>query len=124
MAWGKFQERKKEETNFGKRRTEIYCHGCERYFTVELDFDLNGNHEIKCPNCNHVHYRVIEKGRVTGERYRSSMGSAWTYSVVSYSQTYTASSDYSGYSTTTSAGGYGGGTGGYVSTWATGDSNW
>jgi DNA-directed RNA polymerase subunit RPC12/RpoP len=111
----------------GTRKTEIYCHECERYFTVELDLDLDGNHEIKCPNCGHTHYRVIEKGRVTGERYQSSMGMAYTYSIQSYSSTYTASSDnsswQSSYGSTQSSNGNS-----YASTytisWASGDSTW
>jgi DNA-directed RNA polymerase subunit RPC12/RpoP len=85
----------------GTRKTEIYCHGCERYFSVELDYDLNGNHEIKCPNCGHIHYRVIENGVVTGERYRSSMGQSYTYPVTSYTSTYSTSYQY--YSSTTTS---------------------
>jgi len=56
-----------------KRKTLLYCHGCDTSFTVEFDYSLNGNHEVKCPNCGHIHYRVIENGEVTGDRYRSSM---------------------------------------------------
>lgn len=64
------------------RETEMFCHDCRNNFTAELDMDINGNHEIECPHCGHIHYRVVENGRVTGERYRSSMGtvqaSTWT----------------------------------------------
>ena len=57
-----------------KRETELYCHGCNNEFTAELDMDINGNHEIECPYCGHIHYRVVEDGQVTDDRYRSSMG--------------------------------------------------
>jgi len=56
------------------QETEMYCHDCNSKFVAELDMDINGNHEIECPHCKHIHYRVVEGGRVTGERYRSSMG--------------------------------------------------
>jgi len=95
----------------GLRKTEIYCHDCNSYFTVELDFDLNGNHEIKCPACSHIHYRVIENGRVTGERYNTSL-TIWTYSFSSYSSNYQISYDYT--STRNQSLDYG-----YVGTWTT-----
>jgi len=56
------------------RETEMFCHDCRNDFTAELDMDINGNHEIECPHCGHIHYRVVEDGRVTDDRYRSSMG--------------------------------------------------
>lgn len=55
------------------RNTTLHCHECGSDFTAELDMNINGNHEIECPNCGHIHYRIVEDGRVTGERYRSSM---------------------------------------------------
>lgn len=55
------------------RQTEMYCHDCDNTFVAELDMDINGNHEVECPHCGHIHYRVVEDGRVTGDRYRSSM---------------------------------------------------
>jgi len=51
--------------------------------------DINGNHEIECPHCGHIHYRVVEDGRVTDDRYRSSMGmvqaNTWTGSTANSS---------------------------------------
>ena len=73
-----------------KRQTEMYCHGCDNTFTAELDMDLNGNHEIECPHCGHIHYRVVEDGKVTGDRYRSSM-----QTVVASASTGTTSYNYS-----------------------------
>lgn len=68
-----------------KRGTRLYCHECDGKFTVRLDYGLNGNHKITCPKCGHIHYRVIENGKVTGDRYRSSMD------VFSYSTTLSTS---------------------------------
>jgi len=57
-----------------KRVTEIYCHQCDGYIRVSLDYSLNGNHEVRCPTCDHIHWRIILDGEVTGDRYRSSAG--------------------------------------------------
>jgi len=54
-------------------KTPMYCHNCEKDFTAELGNRGTGCWEIVCPHCDHIHYRVIENGKVTGERYRSSM---------------------------------------------------
>lgn len=61
------------ELNSGKGlcRTDMHCHECGKNFLARLDFDIEGNHEIECPICGHIHYRVIEKGVVTGERWNS-----------------------------------------------------
>ena len=32
---------------------------------------MNGNYTIKCGNCGHEHYRVIDNGVVTEERHNS-----------------------------------------------------
>lgn len=55
----------------GLQRTELHCHECNGHFVAELDFDLSGNHEIHCPRCKHVHYRRIENGKITSDRYHS-----------------------------------------------------
>ena len=61
----------------GPVRTELDCHGCTEQgispnrFIATINHDLNGNHEIECPRCGHIHYRVIKDGVVTGERYSS-----------------------------------------------------
>lgn len=73
--------------------TKLYCHGCGKDFIAKMDMELNGNHEIICPNCGHVHYRVVENGEVTGERYRSSMQ---TYSCSTVYVTITNTSSTSG----------------------------
>ena len=39
----------------GTQRTDIHCHQCHKTFVAELDMDINGNHVIECPNCQHEH---------------------------------------------------------------------
>ena len=72
-------------------RQELYCHGCGNYVQFDVDMSLNGNHELTCPVCGHIHYRVVQNGRITEERWRSSMQ---TYTVSAYSITYTTASTY------------------------------
>lgn len=57
-------------------RTDLHCHECvsrgnPANFVAKIDYDLNGNHEIECPRCGHLHYRLVKDGRVTSERYHS-----------------------------------------------------
>lgn len=60
--------------NKGKVRTDLECHNCydhnlPSHFTAVIDYDLNGNHEIECPRCGHIHYRIVKDGKVTGDRH-------------------------------------------------------
>lgn len=55
-------------------RSTVNCTNCAGSFIAELDLSLNGNHEITCPLCQHVHYRVVRDGVVTEDRWRSSAG--------------------------------------------------
>ena len=48
---------------------EFYCTECRKYFDVKLNMALNGNYRIHCPNCAHVHYRAIEDGKITEQRF-------------------------------------------------------
>ena len=57
-----------------EQRSNVYCTNCGERFIATLDLSLNGNHEITCPLCSHVHYRVVRDGVVTEDRYRSSAG--------------------------------------------------
>jgi len=52
-----------------ERETEIYCENCKGYLRVTLPVDVNGLHKIICSKCNHIHYRCIEEGIVTEDRY-------------------------------------------------------
>lgn len=58
-------------------RTDMECHSCREQglkdrFLARINFNIDGNHEIECPRCGHIHYRVVQNGRVTEERYNSS----------------------------------------------------
>ena len=53
----------------GIQRTDVDCHKCSKIFVAKINFDLNGNHKIVCPYCGHVHWRVIKKGIVSGDRW-------------------------------------------------------
>ncbi len=55
-------------------RSTVYCTNCTGEFLIELDLSLNGNHQITCPLCQHIHYRVVKDGVVTEDRWRSSAG--------------------------------------------------
>lgn len=86
----------------------MYCHECANDFTAELDMGINGNHEIECPHCGHIHYRVVEDGEVTSERYRSSMQTTTnttTYTNVS-SSSQTSSSTWTATSWDNTTAGY------------------
>ena len=53
-----------------REKFEFYCSGgCGKYFDFVLNTSLNGNYRIHCPNCNHVHYRVIKDGKITEKRF-------------------------------------------------------
>jgi DNA-directed RNA polymerase subunit RPC12/RpoP len=52
---------------------EFHCSGsCGKYFDFMLNESLNGAHRIHCPNCGHIHYRVVKKGQITDERFTDS----------------------------------------------------
>lgn len=55
----------------GKVRTDLHCTECSKSFVAVIDHDIDGNHVIECPWCGHEHCRVIEKGRVSGDRWSS-----------------------------------------------------
>ena len=58
-----------EHKNKGVVRTDLYCHDCGKNFIAAINYDLNGNHVVACPRCGHQHCRVVESGKVTGERW-------------------------------------------------------
>jgi hypothetical protein len=70
------QEESRDHLVFDKeKRTIMDCHECGKQFVALLDYGINGNHIIHCPNCGHEHCRVIEQGKITGERWSSRYGS-------------------------------------------------
>lgn len=56
-------------------KTVMDCHECAKQFVALLDYTINGNHIVECPNCGHEHCRVIENGRITEDRWSSRYGS-------------------------------------------------
>lgn len=79
-------------------RSDVWCTNCGSKFIAELDLELNGNHEIICPHCQHVHYRVVRDGVVTEDRWRSSAGptiAVNTYTISTWAMTTASSYDYS-----------------------------
>ena len=53
-----------------RRTFEFYCSGsCGKYFDFKLNMSLNGNYRIHCPNCGHVHYRIVKSGQITEGRF-------------------------------------------------------
>jgi len=52
-------------------RQELFCHECQNYVQFDIDTGLNGNHVLRCPNCDHEHCRVVENGVITDHRWDS-----------------------------------------------------
>lgn len=73
-------------------RSNVHCTNCRGEFVAELDLDLEGNHVIVCPLCQHEHYRVVRGGEVTEDRWRSSGTTfyATTFTSTSITLTYTS----------------------------------
>ena len=52
----------------------MYCHYCDRDFSVDINMKANGNHVFKCPYCSHEHCRVVKDGVVTSDRWDARNG--------------------------------------------------
>lgn len=50
---------------------ELFCHNCDMYVQFRLEMEVDGNYEIECPNCGHMHYRVVKNGVITDVRWAS-----------------------------------------------------
>jgi DNA-directed RNA polymerase subunit RPC12/RpoP len=48
---------------------EFECSSCSKLFDINLNTALSGNYRIHCPNCNHIHYRKVVKGKITDTRF-------------------------------------------------------
>ena len=55
----------------GEVNTDLYCHNCQKTFVAAIDFRIDGNHEIHCAYCDHIHFRVIKDGVATEDRFSS-----------------------------------------------------
>jgi hypothetical protein len=75
-------------------RQEIFCHNCQKHVQFDLDVELNCNHILNCPNCNHEHCRVVQDGVVTGNRWDSRNS---IYNVSTTTATWTTIGTYNTY---------------------------
>lgn len=52
-------------------RKNFYCTECHKYFDIVLNMALEGWFRIHCPNsaCRHIHYRKVQNGEITEERF-------------------------------------------------------
>src|SRR4051812_36105688 len=55
-------------------KTTMHCHECGKQFVALLDYSIDGNHIVECAHCGHEHCRVIEKGKITEERWSTRYG--------------------------------------------------
>lgn len=60
------------------RRVEIefWCANCSHYIYLKLNTQLQGNHVVICPICQHKHYRLVENGIITSDRFTEGYGIA------------------------------------------------
>jgi len=66
-----------------------------------MDMALNGNHEIYCPECGHVHCRVVKDGIVTEDRWDQRNGSmGTTAAILTTNVTNSSTSTYATYNGT------------------------
>lgn len=50
-------------------RQELHCHNCSNYVQFDIDTELDGNHVLTCPVCQHEHCRVVTKGKISDARW-------------------------------------------------------
>ena len=92
-------------------RQELHCHNCQRYVQFDIDVSMNGDYKLECPNCGHEHYRVVNDGIISDERWgsaNSQQGSQtvtltvgnMTCTTTSTFATYVGSSTNAGYTST------------------------
>ncbi len=84
---------------------ELHCHACGQYVQFRLDMNMNGAHVLNCPNCGHEHCRIVENGRITGDRWGQRNGAHMTIAVAG-ATTSTASTFTSYNGTQTGQGNY------------------
>jgi len=57
-----------------KQLMEFRCTECSKIFDIMMNLSLNGNYRIHCPNCLHIHYRKVVKGKITDQRFPENHG--------------------------------------------------
>lgn len=60
-----------------RRRQELHCHACNQWVQFLVDLEMDGNHVLHCPVCNHEHCRVVKDGVITDIRWDSRNGPTW-----------------------------------------------
>lgn len=88
-----------------ERRHELFCTECRNYVQFTMDLSVDGEYEIQCPNCHHLHYRIVKDDEVTEARWRSSGPGSLTAWNVTSTATTTASVGLN-YAWISSTGGY------------------
>jgi len=73
-----FRDNKKPRGE-SKEAQELHCHACNRYVQFVIDLSMEGRHVLKCPNCGHEHYRIVQNGRITAERWGQDPAQMQTY---------------------------------------------
>ena len=68
-------------------KQELHCHNCQQYVQFDMDEEMDGEYEIECPDCGHMHCRVVEKGRITDKRWDSRNGNYMSVTAITYSST-------------------------------------
>ncbi len=63
----------------------MYCHDCDKSFSVDIDIQADGNHIFKCPHCQHEHCRVVKGSDITKDRWDTRNGNR---GAVYYPRTY------------------------------------
>lgn len=52
--------------------SELHCTNCGRTVHIRMSRFDTGNLTIECPICDHEHFRYVEDGIITEDRWRSS----------------------------------------------------
>jgi len=52
-----------------RSKFEFHCTECGKYFDFTLNTALSGNYRVHCPNCGHIHYRMLKCGAITETRF-------------------------------------------------------
>lgn len=76
---------RRKATEMAVEKQELHCHNCDNYVQFDIDPEENGEYEIECPNCDHMHCRVIKDGIITDKRWDSRNGWYSTVSNLSHS---------------------------------------
>lgn len=50
-------------------KQELHCHNCKNYVRFNLDLSIDGNYKLKCPECGHLHYRIVKNGIISDLRW-------------------------------------------------------